>query len=509
MDSGGGGTNGGGGGDALAERSVVKLVQDADGSWQLFRNGALYFVKGAGGGGRKDLLAEIGGNSIRTWGVGDDTAAMLDEAYRLGLSVTLGYWMRHERHGFNYDDAVKVARQHAKLLEAVRTFKDHPALLCWAIGNEAELAGGGKNPNLWKAIGAAATAIKQIDPHHPTMTVIADLAHGKNIENIKQYCSDIDIVGINAYGGVYNVARRFASCDPCRPYLLTEYAPANELGKTSWGRVKEMNSSEKAAQFAKQYKAAVADQPGLCLGSYLFTWGRKSEVTETMFGTFTQDGSRTEAIETFRSIYGGQPAANVPPQVTATKLSKNKLAPEAKATASIELTTTDGGALSYTWVLRYELGSTMGGDRSRESKIVEGAVVGDGPCATLTAPSEPGHYRLYVQVNDGQGCAAYANWPILVEQQQPAAVAVAAAPVGGNTVCVRQVLTESSKAAAAVAACSLSGDGGDGGAAATAAAAHAAPLSLSSASLGLCPCLPVCVTYDSVHLCARRRRPGI
>ena len=35
----------------------------------------------------------------------------------------------------------------------------------------------------------------------------------------------------------------------------------------------------------------------------------------------------------------------------------------------------------------------------------------------LTTPTEPGTYRLYVQVTDGQGNAGYANAPFLVEAQ--------------------------------------------------------------------------------------------
>lgn len=42
-------------------------------------------------------------------------------------------------------------------------------------------------------------------------------------------------------------------------------------------------------------------------------------------------------------------------------------------------------------------------------------VVGDDGALQLTAPTTPGHYRLFVEVRDGNGHAAYANAPFRVE----------------------------------------------------------------------------------------------
>src|SRR6266700_1392906 len=62
----------------------VQVTKSGSG-WQLLRDGKPYFIKGGGGGGPKDLLAQLGGNSFRTWGVGDDTQSQLDQAQKLGL----------------------------------------------------------------------------------------------------------------------------------------------------------------------------------------------------------------------------------------------------------------------------------------------------------------------------------------------------------------------------------------------------------------------------------------
>ena len=48
----------------------VDVIKTESG-YQLLRDGEPYYIKGIGGKGPYDLLAEYGGNSIRTWGIGD------------------------------------------------------------------------------------------------------------------------------------------------------------------------------------------------------------------------------------------------------------------------------------------------------------------------------------------------------------------------------------------------------------------------------------------------------
>jgi len=64
---------------------------------------------------------------------------------------------------------------------AVERFKDHPALLVWSIGNEAEASY--TNLKLWDAINDIAKMIHETDPNHPTTTTLAssNVNHIKNI----------------------------------------------------------------------------------------------------------------------------------------------------------------------------------------------------------------------------------------------------------------------------------------------------------------------------------------
>ena len=49
----------------------------------------------------------------------------------------------------------------------------------WGIGNEMEGFDAGDNPKIWQYVQDIALMIKNIDPHHPTMTVIAEIGGNK------------------------------------------------------------------------------------------------------------------------------------------------------------------------------------------------------------------------------------------------------------------------------------------------------------------------------------------
>jgi beta-galactosidase/beta-glucuronidase len=215
----------------FAEAIKVELKADGD-NYQLLRDGKPYFIKGAGGDGSKPFLVECGGNSFRTWGVGDDTQAKLDEAQKLGLTVTLGIWLGHERHGFNYGNPEQVKKQFDNAREMVRRFKDHPAVLMWSVGNEMEGFKEGDNVAVWAAVQQIAAMIQREDPNHPVMTVIAEIG-GQRVPMIHDLCPAIDIIGINSYGGGPSIAERYRKAGGTKPFILTEFGPPGtwEIGK--------------------------------------------------------------------------------------------------------------------------------------------------------------------------------------------------------------------------------------------------------------------------------------
>ncbi len=403
-------------GFSLAEAVKVELVQK-DGRWQLMREGKPYFIRGGGGDGDVPTLAAIGGNSKRTWGA-DHIEKILDEAQKNGISVAVGIWLEHERHGFNYGDEKAVKAQFEKAKAAVLKYKDHPAVLVWGVGNEMEGYAKGDNPKIWKAVNDIAKMIKEIDPNHPTMTVIAEVG-GEKLPSIKKYCPDIDIVGLNSYGGVLSLPDRYKAAGMTKPFIVTEYGPPGtwETQKNSFGVTPEKTSTEKAAIYRDAARKFEKDP--LCLGSYAFIWDSKREATATWFGMFLPPPGRqrTASIDALQEVWTGKPPADRVPVVEPIRLAgKDDVGPGETVQASLKASDPEGESLKVAWVLQGELDPSEGGDAVAERPTYPEAIVKSSDSeVTLKMPKEGGVYRLYAYVTDTHGGGAVANVPLHVQ----------------------------------------------------------------------------------------------
>ncbi|MEI8378596.1 MAG: hypothetical protein WCJ09_00615 [Planctomycetota bacterium] len=397
---------------------VTVQLESRNGTHRLLRDGKPYAVKGVGGQTQLDRLASAGGNSIRTWST-EKLDAILDEAQRQKLTVCVGLWLGHERHGFNYQDETAVQRQLNDSLAAVRKYKDYPALLMWGIGNEME--GTGQNPAIWYAVDHIAREIKKIDPHHPTMTVIAELGDkAAKIKSIEQYCPNVDIIGVNSYGGIRSLAERYRAAGGTKPYIVTEHGPNGpwEVGKTDWGSPLEATSTAKGQAYAEGYRRAVTDQPGLCLGSYAFLWGHKQETTATWFGMLLSDGSRLAAVDSMTEAWTGKPSGNRCPRIESLTVERDvkKLKPGDLVQATLVAEDPERDILSVKWVLRQDSGTIgEGGDAQAEEQALSDTVTSMGLSAKVKVPDGGGAYRLFAYVYDGKGGAAVANIPMFVD----------------------------------------------------------------------------------------------
>ena len=400
-----------------AEAIPVELRQTEHG-WQLLRGGEPYFIRGAGGSHSLEALAAAGGNSIRTWST-DNAGPLLDEAHALGLSVTVGIWLGHERHGFDYNDTEQVKEQFERAREAVLRFRDHPALLLWGVGNEMEGFGDGNDPMIWKAVNDVAAMIKELDPNHPTMTSTA-FVHGGRIEYLHERSPAIDIHGVNAYGGAMVVPERLREGGATKPFVLTEFGPVGpwEMPKTEWGAPYEQNSTDKAAFYRQTYEHVVIGAPGLALGSYAFLWGNKMEATATWFGMFLADGTRTAAVDVMTELWTGKPPENLAPAIEPLVIhGPTQLDPGTEIDVRADVSDPEGGAIRSRWVLRPDSGDyATGGDFRPSLPDIDGAILeGSNGAAKVRMPDEPGPYRLFLYAYDEAGNAATANLPLLVK----------------------------------------------------------------------------------------------
>ncbi len=401
---------------ARAEGPIpVQVVRGADG-WQLLRGGRPYFIKGAGGSTSLRALAEAGGNSIRTWGV-DHADAILDEAQRLGLTVTLGIWLGHERHGFDYNNPDQVARQLESARQSILRYKDHPALLMWGLGNEME-GPRGDRAAIWSAVNNIAAMAKRLDPNHPTMTVVAEIG-GEKVRNVHRLCPEIDVIGINSYGGAPTLADRYRKAGGTKPFVLTEFGPNGswEVGKTRWGAPFEPTSTQKAVTYRKAYLGCVAANRNLCLGSYAFVWGHKQETTATWFGLFLPDGARTPAVDDLTELWSGRPPADRCPTIRPLRPEgPTELDPGATLGVALSADDPERGPIRVRWELRREGVYGSGGDAEAVPPAFPEAIVqATQTGVTLKMPEGGGGYRLYAFVHDNRGGGASASLPLFVK----------------------------------------------------------------------------------------------
>ena len=402
---------------AIAEPVTVKLSQTDEG-WQLLRDGEPYLIKGAGGSESLERLAATGANSVRTWST-EDAGRVLDEAHALGMTVAVGIWLGHERHGFDYGDPAQVEEQFARAREAVLRYKDHPALLLWGVGNEMEGFESGDNPAIWKAVNDVAAMIKELDPHHPTMTVTAEIG-GERIEWVHTKSPAIDIHGINSYGGALSIAERLREGGATKPYVLTEFGPVGswEMPTTDWGAPYEQTSTAKADFYRQSYENAILNNSAQALGAYAFLWGHKMEGTSTWFGMLLGDGAKLGAVDAMTELWTGKLPDDTSPTIEPIQVNTSPaVEPGTVLEASTVVGDRESEEVRVEWVLRPESGEySTGGDFRRVPPDVDGAVIeAQGALAKIRMPEEPGPYRLFAYAYDPAGNAATANVPLLVK----------------------------------------------------------------------------------------------
>jgi hypothetical protein len=107
-----------------------QIAKHGDG-WRLLNRGEPFYVRGAVGSSRFDVLRACGGNAVRA----PARKATLDAAQEEGLAVMANLPVRGQRSGMDWGDAEQVAQQQRKVLDRVADLKDHPALMFWAYGN--------------------------------------------------------------------------------------------------------------------------------------------------------------------------------------------------------------------------------------------------------------------------------------------------------------------------------------------------------------------------------------
>ena len=279
--------------------------------------------------------------------------------------------------------------------------------------------GDGSNPKVWKHVEDVCRQVKEEDPHHPVMTVIAEIGEDK-IKSIESLCPSVDIIGINSYGGSRSLPKRYLKQGGTRPYIVTEFGPVGtwEVPKNEIGAIIEPTSTKKADMYREAHAGFTADKEH-CLGSYAFLWGEKQEGTATWFGMLLPDGTKTAAADVMSEVWSGKPPANRCPVIKSITVTEgDEFKPGETVHVSIELSDPDGDQPKVRWVVLAEASSYItGGDfQKTPGEVADAVVSSDATSAEVRLPDESGIFRIYAYaVDEAHGNAATANVPVRVK----------------------------------------------------------------------------------------------
>ncbi len=382
--------------------------------WKMFVNGKEFFIKGAATNNFYKEAKLFGANTVRTYGVSNLSKSILDEAHKAGLYVNFGLYMKREADGFDYNNESAVNLQLEVMKDAVIRFKDHPALLCWSIGNEAEASY--TNTKLWTAINDVAKFIHKVDPNHPTTVALAG-SDINRISLVRSMAPEIDILSVNSYApSLPNVLGNITSANWTKPYMITEFGPRGTWQMNpepsrilKWGSLVEQTSTEKAADYLKSYQQHIQSNINKgCIGSFVFLWGyqRHGEVL-TWFGLFDKKGYTFAGVDEMQFAWTGSYPKNRAPIIENRSriLMNNKRAEEnisveknSTNSALVIATDPDGDVLTYSWMIMKE--KTASNDGSLPNGI--SGLMTDNNLSNITfkAPAESGAYRLIAFVYD-------------------------------------------------------------------------------------------------------------
>jgi hypothetical protein len=407
-------------GNLSGQNKKVSLLKSG-GSWQLQINGKDFYIKGVVGNSYLEKVKEYGGNSIRI----GSRKEQLDNAYQLGLYALVNLPARAERDGMNYNDTSLVRKQTDKIISVVKSTKDHPAVLMWAIGNELDYIPPLQpfNPKVWDAVNSAAKAIKAADPYHPVMTVIGTSMMEKVADIVKR-CPDLDLLGINTYGDIYTLPATLKKHGWVKPYVIAEWGPDGywEVRKTSWGAPYEQTGSEKYLCYEKKYLSAMVPENNQCLGSYVFYWsGFKQETTHTWFCMFDSTGLESSQVGLMHYLWTGQKLKNEAPLVDSLNIGNYVryqsviLEPGTVLKAKVTARDPDKDKLICRWEIKPEAKyASYAGQGEKVPQPIPGLTPGNETEISFKTPSVSGAYRLFVYVYDGNGHFSTGNLPFFV-----------------------------------------------------------------------------------------------
>jgi hypothetical protein len=413
----------------------VQIHQDEQGRFSLTRGGEPYFIKGVCGSEDLAAVADAGGNALRTY---SHTAlngyAVLDEAHERGIGVFIGIWLTQQDKGIDYANPFykdHIASQLEMAKQVVLQYKDHPAVIGWAIGNEVDK---GKS-EVWYHINEIAKFIHENDPHHPSMVVLAG-AHPARVALVRTRAPYVDILGINTYrhiGDVYNNVVNLGGWQG--PYMITEWGPdaAFEVAVANGVAPIEHASNDKALLYYQRYQDYIV-HPSVrhrVVGSFAFKLADVFGGTHTWYNILLEDSKKTPQLDALIKAWTGNDPQNHAPRVRRLSLTSTGyhrltvdpavdgsvvLSPGERFLMQADVFDLEDDPLTYRWEVRLEFkqGVTGAPPAVLSNMLIEPAA-GSQAAAYIVAPSLPGDYRVYFYAYDQNHNIGSHTFPFRVE----------------------------------------------------------------------------------------------
>jgi hypothetical protein len=399
-------------------------IKNEDGKYVFYRNGEPFFVKGASGFTNLKQLRAAGGNTIRVWDT-SHLGSILDSAEANHLAVIAGLPLPPAE---SMDDFYKTPKANAytgKIADIVERFKNHPALLAWCLGNELSFPNSPKYRQFYTTFNGLIDMIHQSDPQHPVTTTIMSFQK-KNIMNIKLR-TNIDFISFNIFGSIQTLK---VDLDKFKwfwngPFLITEWGvegPWLAENQNAWGAYIENTSTKKAEQYLFNYEKYMPVNNPRFLGSMVFYWGQKQELTPTWFSLFDENGAETEAVQVMRYIWTGKKTVDKAPSLKymllAGKGAKDNiiLKPNITVNSKVYFQNTDTTGLTFKWKIFAEDWFKPNGIFSaKQQKEINNLIIGQsGSELSFKVPGKDGPYRILVYVYNKKGAFATSNTPFYV-----------------------------------------------------------------------------------------------
>lgn len=410
---------------APAGSRTVEIRKGPEG-YRFYKNGQPLLVKGAVGHTHLAELAASGGNTILIW----DTTLLekaLSEAARHQIQVIAGLDIPSgDIEGF-YKDTLKVNKLFNAYSRIVQQYKNHPALLAWALGNELIFPISARSGPFYKTYNRFLDMIHRNDPDHPVTTTLINY-NKQSLLNIQWKVHNLDFISINTYNKLKEMKSKMKKFELLwdGPFLISEWSPNGgwESETTVWQAPIENTSTKKAEQYAEFYKHYMPVDNPRFLGSLVFYWGSRHEYTHTWYSIFEEDGTPNEIQEVLRDAWKGntlpRQSVNIQYMLVDTMGARSNilLSPGSVHSAQLLLGENEpGDSLRYAWEILREDWLNWGRTwHYFKRPAAEQGLISDSTLRQIrfTSPVKEGPYRIFVYVFNKKGYVSTANTPFYV-----------------------------------------------------------------------------------------------